>query len=162
MNPKTWVPGNRRVVGYAVAAILASLIYVAWLQLSIVHDATPTTFRFRLVFALLFWFIDGFALTLLLMIAPWSLAVSAYGKLRWSGGIYFSVLGAFIVFTLGCVTAAISPKPLFVDDQTFLQGAAMAATREGLGFLLAGVAFGASYWFFGERHIPAREKQDLA
>jgi len=107
---------------------------------------------------LFFWLTDGFALTLFLMIAPWSLAVSAYRKLRWFGGIYFPVLGAVIIFAFGCVTASISPKPFFVDDQTFLAGAVMAAERQGLCFLLAGIAFGASYWFFGERHIPSREK----
>ena len=145
-----------------MGAILASLIYLGWLQLSFVQGTAPTSFRFRLFFALFFWLTDGFALTLFLMIAPWSLAVSAYRKLRGFGGIYFPVLGAFIVFTFGCVTASISPKPFFVEDQTFLQGALIAATRQGLCFLLAGIAFGASYWFFGERHVPTREKQDLA
>lgn len=158
INRKSRVPSKRRVIGYAAGAILASLIFVGWLQLSFVQYATPTSFRFRLSFALFFWLTDGFALTLFLMIAPWSLAVSAYRKLRWFGGIYFPVLGAVIIFTFGCVTASISPKPFFVDDQTFLAGAVMAAERQGLCFLLAGIAFGASYWFFGERHIPSREK----
>jgi hypothetical protein len=123
-------------------------------------DAAQLGFGFRLSFAAFFWLTEGFALTLFLMIAPWSLAVSAYGKFRRFGRFYFPAVGALIVFTLGCATASISWKPLFVEDQTFLEGAVMAAQRQGLGFILAGIAFGASYWLFGERKIPRQEKQD--
>ena len=91
------------------------------------------------------------------MIVPWTLAVSAYRKLRWPGQLYFPVVGAVMVFVLGCTSASLAPKPLFVEDQTFLQGATIAAEREGIAFLLAGLAFGACYWFFGERRIPARK-----
>lgn len=154
---------NRRIIGYAVGAALASLMHVGWLTefLRSGRDAAQQPgFGFRLLFASFFWLTEGFALTLFLMIAPWSLAVSAYGRFRRFGQFYFPAVGALIVFTLGCATASISWKPLFIEDQTFLQGAVIAAQRQGLGFILAGIAFGASYWLFGERKIPGQEKQD--
>jgi hypothetical protein len=106
---------------------------------------------------LIFWAIGGFAPALLVMIAPWSLAVLAYRKLRWCSRLYFLGMGACMVFVLGCTSASLAPKPFFVQEQTFLQGAGMAAGREGIVFLLAGLAFGACYWYFGEQRIPVRE-----
>ena len=155
-------PGNRRIIGYAAGATLASLMYVGWLMeyMGSDPDTAQLGFGFRLLFASFFWLTEGFALTLFLMIAPWSLAVSAYGIFRRFGRLYFPAVGALIVFTLGCATASISWKPLFIEDQTFLEGAVVAAQRQGLGFILAGIAFGVSYWLFGERMIPGQEKQD--
>jgi hypothetical protein len=103
------------------------------------------------------WLVGGFAFALLAMIIPWSLAVWAYRKARWHGQIYFPAVGAFLIFILSCVSSSLAPKPFFVPDQTFLQGAAIAAEREGIAFLLAGLTFGVCYWFFCERHIPAQE-----
>ena len=122
-------------------------------------DTPEYSVGLRLGVASFFWLAGGFAPTLLAIIVPWFLAVSVYQKLRWSGRIYFPVVGAFMVFVLGCAIASLMPKPLFIEDQTFLEGAVVVAQREGICLLLAGIAFGASYWFFGERRIPA-EKQD--
>jgi hypothetical protein len=144
------------VSGYATGAIAASLIYVGYIISA--TDKIGTTrlgFDSRLTFAILFLVAGGFAATLLVTIVPWILAVSAYRKLRWFGQLYFPGVGALVLFVLGCTSASLAPKPLFVEDQTFLQGAAIAAQREGIGFLLAGLAFGACYWFFGERQIPS-------
>jgi hypothetical protein len=130
-----------------VSAILASLIYLVWLTVLI-------TFRewgnlpgliFVLGFALFFLFAGGFALALLLMIVPWAIAVWAQFKMRWDGRIYFPVVGAVLVFTLGCTTASLLPKPLWIEDQTFLEGAVITAERQGVCLLLCGVAFGACY-----------------
>lgn len=136
-------------------------MYVGWLVAFLMPDrnAAQVGFGFRLLFASFFWLTGGFALTLFLMMAPWSLAVSAYSKFRRFGRFYFPAVGALFVFTFGCATASISWKPLFIEDQTFLEGAVIAAQRQGLGFILAGIAFGASYWLFGERKIPGQEKQ---
>jgi hypothetical protein len=152
-------PGEKRALGYLTGAMFASLIYVGWLIVLISGVASPgappySRFIFELLFAWFLWLTDGFALTLLLMIIPWIIAVLAYRKLRWAGRIYFPCVGALIVFTFGCTTASLSPKPLFIEDQTFLEGAVIAAERLGIGLVFAGIAFGASYWCLGERQIP--------
>ena len=143
-----------------MGATAASLIYVVWDALVFMRSEPQTPqvgMGFRFLFALFFWVAGGFAPTLLVMIVPWSLAVSAYRKLQCSGQLYFPGVGAFMVFVLGCTSASLAPKPLFVEDQTFLQGATIAAERQGIAFLLAGLAFEACYWFFGEQQIPAQE-----
>ena len=144
----------RRVTGYAASAMLASLIYVVWLTLSAKFSEVGTarpSLLFGFGFALVFLFIGGFALALLLMIGPWAIAVWARLKTQWDNPIYFPVLGALLVFTLGCTTASILPKPLWVEDQTFLEGAVIAAQRQGVCLLLSGIAFGACYWWLERR-----------
>jgi hypothetical protein len=144
----------RRVTGYAASAMLASLIYVVWLTLSAKFGGVGTarpSLLFGFGFALVFLFIGGFALALLLMIVPWAIAVWARLKTRWDNPIYFPVLGALLVFTLGCTTASILPKPLWIEDQTFLEGAVIAAQRQGVCLLLSGIAFGACYWWLERR-----------
>src|ERR1700722_1069224 len=137
---------NRRIVGYAVGGIFSSLMYVGWFMESMRSDPAPYAsqlgFGFRFLFASFWWLTEGFALTLLLMIVPWSIAVAAYVKFRRYGQFYFPAAGALIVFMLGCGTASISWKPLFIDDQTFLQSAEIGARRRGLGFILSVVFFG--------------------
>jgi hypothetical protein len=44
---------------------------------------------------------------------------------------------------------------LVIEDQTFVEGAMIAAEREGLCMLLAGVFFGLTYWFLSGRRRPA-------
>jgi len=147
----------RRVTGYAVSAILASLIYFVWLTVSTTFGGVGTTHPgliFGFGFALFFLFVGGFAPALLLMIVPWAIAVWAHLKTRWDGRIYFPGVGALLVFTLGCTTASISPKPFWIEDQTFLEGAVIAAQRQGVCLLLSGIAFGACYWWI-ERQIRA-------
>jgi hypothetical protein len=148
----------RRVAAYAVSAIFASLIYVVWLTVSITFGGVGTTHSgliFGLGFASLFLVVGGFALALLLMIVPWAIAVWAHSKTRWDSRIYFPGVGALLVFTLGCTASSISPKPLWVEDQTFLQGSVIAAERQGVCLLLSGIAFGACYCWL-ERQIRAR------
>jgi hypothetical protein len=145
------------LAGYAVSAILASLIYVVWLSVSIAFGEAGTThpgllFGFR--FAFVFLFVGGFGLALLLMLVPWAIVVWAHFKTRWDGRIYYPGVGALLLFTLGCTTAAISPKPLFIEDQTFLEAAVITAQRQGLCLLFSGIAFGACYWWL-ERRIRA-------
>lgn len=140
------------VIGYAWGAAVGSLTYVALDALLLMHSGTSqTSLGFNLAFISFFLLPTDFAPALLLMILPWRFAVSVYRKVRLPGQLYFPGVGALLVFVLGCTTASLAPKPLFVEDQTFLQGAAIAAERQGIAFLLAGLAFGACYWFFGER-----------
>jgi hypothetical protein len=142
-------------LAYTVSAIVASMIYVGWLAISVAFETPDASLTFGFLFASFFWLANGFALTLFLMIIPWTIAVLAYRKLLWSSRIYFPGVGAIIVILLGCATASISPKPLWIEDQTFIQGAVIAAERQGICLLLAGVAFGTCYWWLAERHPTA-------
>jgi len=145
------------LVRYAVSAILASLIYVVWLSVAIAFGEAGTThpgLLFGFGFAFVFLFVGGFGLALLLMIVPWAIVVWVHLKTRWDGRIYYPGVGALLLFTLGCTTAAISPKPLWIEDQTFLEAAVIAAQRQGLCLLFSGIAFGACYWWL-ERRIRA-------
>ncbi len=153
------VQKSRRIdfAAYAVSAILASLLYVVWVSVSIAFDKAGTdhpSFLFGFGFAFIFLIVAGFGLALLLMVVPWAIVVWARLKARWDGRIYYPALGALLVFTLGCTAAAISPKPLFIDDQTFLQAAVITAQRQGLCLLFSGIAFGACYWWL-ERRLRA-------
>ncbi len=109
-----------------------------------------------LFFAFWFWLTGGFILALLLLIIPWSLSVLIYRKFRWSGRIFFPVIGALLLFLLGSATSPFGWSPLFVGDQTYLQSALIAAQRQGIAFLLSGLTFGIVYWFFGERPLSAQ------
>jgi hypothetical protein len=156
MENRAWLVRNLRSfdpAGYAVSAILASLIYVGWLTVSIGFGGTGTThpgLRFGFGFAFVFLFVGGFALALLLMIVPWAIVVWVHLQTRWDGRIYFPAVGALLLFTLGCTTAAISPKPFWID-QTFLEAAEITAQRQGLCLLFSGIAFGACYWWVKQR-----------
>ncbi len=97
------------------------------------------------------FFFDGFLQALLLLILPWTAAVWVRRKFRWSDRLYFPAAGALLLFVIGCTAASISPKLLFIEDQTFLQGALIAAQRQGFCFVISGAAFGASYWFISKR-----------
>ena len=159
LDAAQWRPS---LVGYAVGVTAASLVYVGWFVFvtdRIEPESPEFGLGFRLLFGLFFWVAGGFGPMLLVLIIPWALAVSAYRKFRRHGQFYFPGVGAFVLFILGCAGASLSPKPLFIEDQTFLQGAAIAAERQGIGFLLAGLAFGVSYWWFGERQISTGPKQ---
>jgi len=152
----TVVRNSHRInfVAYALSALLASLIYVVWVSVSIAFDKAGTThpgFLFGLGFAFVFLFVGGFGLALLLMIVPWAIVVWAHLKTRWDGRIYYPALAALLLFTLGCTAAAISPKPIIVEDQTFLEAAMITAQREGLCLLFSGIAFGACYWWLQRR-----------
>jgi len=147
----------RRVIGYFVGALAASLIYIGWLLIGMtrLHGAAAE-FGFNLGFSLLLWMTDGFGLTLVFVAVPWILAVWVCRILRWPGGVYFPLVGAISIFVIGCIMASVSPKPLWIEDQTFLQGAAIAAARQGLSFLVSGFVFGFAYWLISERRIPTR------
>ncbi len=90
-----------------------------------------------------------------LMIVPWLLAVRGYRRIKLPGWIYYSSIGAVGTVVIGCATSSLAPKPLFIEDQTFIEGAIMAAERQGVCMLLAGLLFGLTYWFLSGRHQPA-------
>jgi hypothetical protein len=151
----------RRVVAYASGAILASLAYMTWLIISARPGPSDTHgyLAVRVAFSLIFWLSGGFALALLPMIIPWIIVVWAYRRLQWSGGIYFPIAGSILLFIIACAATSIAPTPFWIDDQTLLKAALIAAQRQGISFLVSGLLFGISYWLLGEQHIPLPVKQ---
>lgn len=137
-----------RMAAYALGAAIASLVYIAWTAVDI---PPPASLGFRLGFALFFWLVDGFSLTLLLVGIPWILAVRLYQGSWRAGWAYFAVIGAALTFAIGCAAASLSPKPLFIEDQTFFEGARIAAERQGVCITVAGILHGLTYWRLGEK-----------
>jgi len=93
----------------------------------------------------------------LALILPWAAAVSVFPKARLSGKLYFTFVGAILVFVLGCLMFPLMPGPTF-EDPTFFEILITTVQRQGICFALAGSVFGASYWFVSERHSRANEK----
>jgi hypothetical protein len=146
------------VLGYACSAAIASVFYIIWLCESLSYAAAqgPTmSLQFRLGFSVFLCVFGGFLLALGLMIAPWLLAVRGYRRVKLPGWIYYSAIGAVSTVVIGCATSSLAPKPLFVEDQTFIEGAMIAAERQGVCMLLAGLLFGLTYWFLSGRRRSA-------
>ena len=133
------------ILGYLFSATAATAFYIIWLC------AITTSLQFRLGFAVFFSIFGGFVPALGLMIAPWLLVVRGYRWVQLPGWIYFSAVGAVSTVVVGCVTSSLAPKPLFIEDQTFLEGTIIAAERQGVCMLLAGLLFGLTYWILSER-----------
>jgi hypothetical protein len=134
------------------------MFYIAWFLLvlaPLAPTAGQTSLLFKVGLASFFWLFGGFGPALALMSLPWIMAVRAYRRQQWSGPIYFAAAGAFGTFIIGCAAASLSPKPLFVEDQTFFEGVLIAAERQGICLLLAGIIFGFAYWLLSERKILA-------
>lgn len=108
-----------RVAGYAMSAILAWVFYVSWIA---AEGPGPGGLRDRLFAALFFCMFGGFSAALVLMTLPWTLVVWMHRKVRLSGAAYFACAGALLMILVGCAVSSVSPKPLFVEDQTFLEG----------------------------------------
>jgi len=140
----------QRTLGFLLCTCIANLIYVACLFImSAAHLGTDI--KFTVLFLLVFSVIGGFVPALLLMSIPWVLTVWGYGKVRRWGAVYFSSVGAVLTLVLGCITSSLSPKPLFIEDQTFIEGVMVAAQRQGIPMLTAGAVFGIAYWLISER-----------
>jgi hypothetical protein len=137
-----------RMAAYALGAAIASLVYIAW---TAVDFPPPGGLGFRLGLALSFWLVEGFSVTLLLVGTLWILAVRLYRGSWRSGWAYFAMVGAVLTFAIGCAAASLSPKPLFIEDQTFFEGARIAAERQGVCFTVAGILLGLTYWFLAEK-----------
>jgi hypothetical protein len=140
--------GNtHRMVGYLASFSSASLFYLVWLAVQNRTSASHVTVRFQIGFALFFWIFGGMAAALVLMAFPWCLAVVWHGRLQRSGLMYFSLIGAATTTVIGCATASLAPKPLFIEDQTFLEGFMIAIQRQGICLMFTGLVFGLTFWF---------------
>jgi hypothetical protein len=171
VTPRSVWPSLKRSLGYVVSAFFASLFYVAWIFCELLRSSSLTGLtsrdaqeQFIEMFSalILFLLFGGFGLVFLPLILPWTVAVSAFPKARCSGKLYFTMVGAVLIFVIGCLISSIMPKPLFIEDQTFFEGLLVAVKREGICFVLAGSVFGASYWFLCERHVIAARKTTSA
>ncbi len=142
------------IIGYLAGAALATLFYVVRMLVSFsvgIPAAEHVSYLFRFGLAVFFWLFGGTAVALALLFLPWCLAVWGYRRLQCSGLVYFGLIGAVATFIIGCGTASLSPKPLFIEDQTFLEGFMIAVERQGVCLLLTGLVFGLTYWFVSER-----------
>lgn len=127
---------------------MAWAFYVSWIVVEV-----PGSFSSRVLAALILCVFGGFSAALVLMGLPWTLAVWVYRNVRWSGAAYFTCVGALLMFLVGCAASSLSPKPLFIEDQTFFEGALIAVERQGICLTLAGMIVGLGYWFLAERHV---------
>ncbi len=142
--------GNaNRLVGYLASVASASLFYGVWLVIS---DWTPDSdvlFNIGVVF--FFWLFGGMGAAFVLMAFPWYLAVVWHDRQQRFGLMYFSLVGASTTIVIGCGTSSLSPKPLFIEDQTFLEGFVVAVQQQGICLLLTGFVFGLTFWLVSER-----------
>lgn len=137
-----------RIAGYALSSVLASAFYIGW----IIVEAGPGGIRTRAVAALIFYLFGGFAATLLLMTLPWALIVWIAQKRASFRPIGFLCSGTLCLLVIGCIVSSLSPKPLFVEDQTFLEGLLIGLERQGVPLALSGAILGFGYWSFAERN----------
>ena len=148
-----------QAVGYLAGVAMSAVFYVVWMTFTVATMVTPgapsggshVDLLFTLGFAVIFLIFEGAGAALALLLLPWPLAVMGYRRLRLSGPIYFVLVGAFLMLVVGCGTASLSPKPLFVEDQTFLEGVMIAVERQGIWLLLTGSVFGLTFWLVSER-----------
>jgi hypothetical protein len=151
--------GNR-LIGYLASAVSASLFYVLWIVVSSGPNRTPDGDVTVLIgIAFFFWLFGGMAAAFVLMAFPWYLAVRWHDRLQRFGLMYFSLIGAATLLVIGCATSSLSPKPLFVEDQTFLEGFMIAVQRQGICLLLTGFVFGLTFWLVSERRRFTRSME---
>ena len=70
--------------------------------------------------------------------------------------------GATLMILVGCMASSLSPKPLFMEDQTFFEGVIIALERQGLCLAVAGAVLGLGYWFFAEKYCSSQGKLPTA
>jgi hypothetical protein len=146
-----------RLVGYLASIASASLFYLVWFVVRM--PDSDVSIRFKIGLAFFFWLFEGMFAAFVLMAFPWYLAVLWRDRVHRFGLIYFLLLGAATTLVVACGTSSLSPKPLFVEDQTFREGFIIAVQRQGVGFLLTGLVFGLTFWLVSERlrHPPLVE-----
>ncbi len=108
----------------------------------------------------LIWFglFGGFVF--LALIVPWTVAVSLFPNGNCSGKLYFTFVGAILVFVLGCALSSLVPKPLFIEDQTFVEGFIIALKRKGSALRWPGACLGPRIGLYRSA-MPVQTKQSV-
>ena len=152
----------RRIVGYLASIAAATLIYVIWdtcvTHLSVAPPGRPSV-MFEIGLGIFFAIFAGFGAAMLLIAPLWILVTLSRNLSGRFGGLYFSTMGAALTFLVACAMSSLAPKPLFIEDQTFLEGFRIAVERQGIVFLVAGAVFGYVYWLVTERSLPVSTTQ---
>ena len=99
-------------------------------------------------------------MAIVVMPLPWALVLWIYSRVKWSGVVYFAGIGALLMLLIGSAASSVSPKPLFIEDQTFLEGVLIAFQRQGVCLALAGTIIGLGYWFLAERNVASAYHSD--
>ena len=134
---------------YALSSAVASLFYVGWI---VVEAGGSGSLQTRLIAALILYVFGGFAAALVLTAPLWVAVVWLSRRVQLFRALYFACSGAFLMILVGCVSSSASPKPLFVEDQSFWEGVLIALERQGTCLALAGTILGFGYWFVAERN----------
>jgi len=147
-----------RWVGYLSSFASASLFYIVSFTVRQELDG-PRSIHSSLAdlgFAVFLWLFDGIAVALVLMALPWYGVVQLAARRHGSNLLYFALCGAAITLVLSCATSSLAPKPIFVEDQSFIEGFVITAQRQGIDLLLTGFVFGITFWLVSERLRRAR------
>jgi len=110
------------------------------------NGSDQLSWQFKLGFAATFCIIDGFLGSVLLMALPWMVFAYVKRHFKLPSSVYFPALGAILTVGMASMASSLSPKPLFIEDQTFLEGALIALQRQGICYTLAGLLLGFVYW----------------
>lgn len=146
---------NSRSLGYLVSSLLGLLVYVASISCELLFLSggdLPSLSVEALRFFIPFPLFGG--VVFLALVLPWAAAVSVFPKARVIGKLYFTFVGAILVFVLGCFLSPLMLRPFF-EDPPYFESVITAVQRQGICFALAGGVFGALYWFLSERHVRA-------
>jgi hypothetical protein len=92
------------------------------------------------------------------MTLPWILVVWIYRWIKLPAFAYFPCASALLMVFAGSAVSSMSPKPLFIEDQTFMQGVLIAIERQGICLALAGAILGLGYWFLAERSLSLQKR----
>ena len=141
-----------RLRGYFAAVIAATLSYLVWIAAEdlLINPKQQVNLLSILLIVMIVELFSILAVAVS-MLVPWGLAIWGSTQHSRPGGVHFALAGASAAFILGCVASSLSPKPLFVEDQSFARGLEIAAQREGLGLFFSGLFGGLIYWSVSER-----------
>lgn len=143
-----------RMLGYTIAFLFASVLYIVWFTLVNHAPGSDVTILFRVGVSVFFWAFGGVGAALLFMALPWACAVLLSRMIRRFGLMYWLLIGAVLTVLFGCAASSLAPKPLFIEDQTFVEGFLIALQRQGICLALMGLLFGLTYWYLSERGRP--------
>jgi hypothetical protein len=133
------------VLGYGSGAVVAASFYAVWFLTWPPAFGGRVTLNFTPGLGAFFAVFDAFLPVLLMLALPWVAVARVGRRLARPRFIYFAASGVVAVFLIGCAAAALDPEMLFIQSPTFLGAAGVAAVRQGVVFMIAGLLFGSIY-----------------